>query len=111
MLSLCGSYRFRDWKPLLALVTAFTLGHSITLALSVLGKLPLHTAWGEFLIPVTIALTALWQLQQGDKKAIRTWDCCTFSPQPLGSSTVWVSLFAALDARQSGTALLAPPWL
>jgi hypothetical protein len=69
VLSLCGSYRFRDWKPLLALVTAFTVGHSITLALSVLGKLPLNTAWVEFLIPVTIALTALWQLQQGDKKS------------------------------------------
>ena len=43
----------------LRLVTAFTVGHSITLALAVLNIIPINAAWIEFLIPVTIVLTAM----------------------------------------------------
>ncbi|MBI1287182.1 MAG: HupE/UreJ family protein [Flavobacteriales bacterium] len=58
LLALCAAYVYSDWKKILVLVTAFTLGHSITLALAVLNIIPVNAAWVEFLIPVTIAATA-----------------------------------------------------
>ena len=57
--ALCLRYLVQDWKKILVLVTAFTVGHSITLALSVLGYVEVSTKWIEFLIPVTIVITAL----------------------------------------------------
>lgn len=57
--ALCLRYLFRDWKKVLILITAFTIGHSITLALSVLNVVNISTVWIEFLIPVTIVFTAL----------------------------------------------------
>ena len=59
LLALCGIYTISDWKRVLILVTAFTVGHSITLALSVLNVVHVNTALIEFLIPVTIMVTAL----------------------------------------------------
>lgn len=59
VLSLVVIYKTQDWKKILILVTAFTIGHSITLALSVLDVFRLPSDWVEFLIPLTIALTAL----------------------------------------------------
>nr|WP_068890126.1 HupE/UreJ family protein [Pedobacter panaciterrae] len=59
LLALCGVYTLGDWKRVLILVTAFTVGHSITLALSVLNVVHVNTALIEFLIPVTIMVTAL----------------------------------------------------
>ncbi len=58
LVALCSIYLFADWKKVLILVTAFTIGHSITLALSVLNLVLLPTKWIEFLIPVTIVITA-----------------------------------------------------
>lgn len=55
---LCGAYTLTDWKRVLLLVTAFTIGHSITLALSVLKVITVKTNLIEFLIPVTILVTA-----------------------------------------------------
>ena len=57
--ALCLRYVIQDWKKILILVTAFTIGHSITLALSVLNYVNISTRWIEFLIPVTILITAL----------------------------------------------------
>jgi hypothetical protein len=57
--ALCLGYLPRDWKKILVLVTAFTVGHSITLALSVLNIIEVSSKWIEFLIPVTIVITAL----------------------------------------------------
>ncbi|MEJ7560696.1 MAG: HupE/UreJ family protein [Pedobacter sp.] len=59
VMALCGIYTLKDWKKVLILVTAFTIGHSITLALSVLNILHFKTTIIEFLIPVTILVTAL----------------------------------------------------
>ena len=59
ILALCVMYQWKDWRKLLVLVTAFTIGHSITLALSVLQVIRIPSAWIEFLIPVTIVITAL----------------------------------------------------
>ncbi|AMQ01794.1 HupE / UreJ protein [Pedobacter cryoconitis] len=55
---LCGAYTLTDWKRVLLLVTAFTIGHSITLALSVFKVITVKTNLIEFLIPVTILVTA-----------------------------------------------------
>ena len=57
--ALCLGYLPKDWKKLLVLVTAFTVGHSITLALSVLNIIEVSSKWIEFLIPVTIVITAI----------------------------------------------------
>ncbi len=60
--ALCLRYLFTDWKKLLSLVTAFTIGHSLTLALSVFNIIHISSRWVEFLIPVTILFTAVSNL-------------------------------------------------
>jgi hypothetical protein len=62
--ALCLRYLLKDWKKVVVLVTAFTIGHSTTLALSALGWQPFATRWIEFLIPLTIVATALNNLAQ-----------------------------------------------
>jgi hypothetical protein len=57
VIALCAIYKISDWKKILFLVTAFTIGHSITLALSALELIEYSTDLIEFLIPVTIILT------------------------------------------------------
>jgi hypothetical protein len=57
--ALCIRYQFSDWKKWLILITAFTIGHSITLVLSVFSYLNFSTNWIEFLIPVTILITSI----------------------------------------------------
>ena len=71
--ALAAIYILRDWKQVLVLVTAFTIGHSLTLALSVLDVFRVNRAWVEFLIPCTIVFTAVSNLFQKDftKKSIR----------------------------------------
>src|ERR1700753_3008636 len=64
MAALCLRYLVRDWKKVVVLVTAFTIGHSITLALSALGLIHFDTRWIEFLIPMTIVATAAHNLVQ-----------------------------------------------
>ena len=64
VLVLAAVYLLRDWKQVLILVTAFTVGHSITLALSTLNVIQLDGALVEFLIPCTIVLTAIANLFQ-----------------------------------------------
>lgn len=59
LFALAAIYRLRDWRDSLWVVTAFTLGHSVTLALAVTGTLVLPTRLIEFLIPVTIVATCL----------------------------------------------------
>ena len=59
VLALCAVYKMGDWKRVLILVTAFTVGHSITLALATLSIVNVRTDIIEFLIPVTIFITAL----------------------------------------------------
>ncbi len=62
--ALCLRYLIKDWKKVVVLVTAFTIGHSITLALSALGLVHFATRWIEFLIPITIVATAINNLLQ-----------------------------------------------
>lgn len=62
VLALCAVYVARDWKKILILVTAFTIGHSLTLALATFNVIQVRSDLIEFLIPVTIAITALVDL-------------------------------------------------
>lgn len=62
--ALAAIYILKDWKQVLILVTAFTIGHSLTLALSVYDLIRFETRWVEFLIPCTIVITALSNLFQ-----------------------------------------------
>lgn len=59
VVALCALYLLRDWKKVLIIITAFTIGHSITLALATLDLIRLNPVLIEFLIPVTIFVTAL----------------------------------------------------
>ncbi len=59
VLVLMAIYVFKDWKKILWVVTAFTIGHSITLVLSAFDILRAPAKWIEFLIPLTIVITAL----------------------------------------------------
>ena len=56
---LCAGYALARWRELLVLITAFTVGHSLSLALATVGAVRADSSWVEFLIPVTIAATAL----------------------------------------------------
>jgi hypothetical protein len=58
LIALTIRYQFADWKKVLILVTAFTIGHSVTLALSVLNIVSYSVNWIEFLIPITILIAA-----------------------------------------------------
>jgi hypothetical protein len=58
LLALAAVYRWKDWRDSLWVITAFTVGHSVTLVLAASGALVLPIRWIEFLIPITIVLTA-----------------------------------------------------
>ncbi|MBC7423643.1 MAG: HupE/UreJ family protein [Ferruginibacter sp.] len=60
IVALAAIYLATNWKQVLVLVTAFTIGHSLTLALSVYDVIRLNGKWVEFLIPCTIISTALF---------------------------------------------------
>lgn len=68
VLALIAIYSYSDWKKILVLVTAFTIGHSITLALSILDIVRVPSDWVEFLIPLTIVLTAFGNILTKNKK-------------------------------------------
>ena len=55
-------YTFKDWKKLLILISVFTLGHTVAMLLSVYEVLTIKAEIVEFLIPVTILITALYTL-------------------------------------------------
>ncbi|MGZ8378743.1 MAG: HupE/UreJ family protein [Gemmatirosa sp.] len=57
--ALTGGYTLGAWRRLLILVTAFTVGHSITLALATLRLVAVNTAVIETLIPATILVASL----------------------------------------------------
>ncbi len=63
--ALCGIYTLADWKKVLILVTAFTIGHSVALALSVLNIVRIDSGLIEFLIPLSIVITALGNILRG----------------------------------------------
>jgi len=67
IMALCAVYQLRVWKKLLVLVTAFTIGHSITLALATLKIVTVNSAFIEFLIPITILFTCFLNFFRKEK--------------------------------------------
>ncbi len=63
IISMAALFLWKDWRRVLVLVTAFTIGHSLTLALSAYDIIRFSTTWVEFLIPITIVLTAAYDLK------------------------------------------------
>lgn len=52
------SFPIQEWKKLIGLITAFTIGHSVTLALSTLSFISIKREYCELLIALTILSTA-----------------------------------------------------
>ena len=65
LLVLVVPYAAKQWRELLGLITTFTIGHTLTLALSIYGVLNSKSPWIEFLIPLTIFVTSLGNLFSG----------------------------------------------
>ena len=59
VVALCAVYRLKDWKKIAFLITAFTIGHSVTLAFATLNIIKYSTKLIELLIPITIFLTCI----------------------------------------------------
>lgn len=55
-------YSFKDWKKVLWLITAFTIGHTLSLTLSAYNIVDVKMAIVEFLIPLTILITAIYNV-------------------------------------------------
>lgn len=62
VVALAAGYALSHWRELLILVTAFTVGHSITLALATLRIVSISSALVEVLIPITIIITGLFDV-------------------------------------------------
>ena len=63
-------YQFKQWTKVLWLITLFTIGHSITLALSAYGIININSNLVEFLIPLTIFITALMNVLTAKKASV-----------------------------------------
>ena len=72
ILILCAVYQWKEWKRVLILVTAFTVGHSLTLVLATLKLVRVNGDLIEFLIPLTIFITALSNVISR-KKRVPAW--------------------------------------
>jgi hypothetical protein len=62
LIALTVPYLFKDWKRILVLVSVFTIGHTLALLLSVFGIISIKVNLVEFLIPITILITAVYHL-------------------------------------------------
>ncbi|WP_233861089.1 HupE/UreJ family protein [Tenacibaculum piscium] len=63
-------YQFKQWKKVLWLITLFTVGHSITLALSAYGIVKINADLVEFLIPLSIFITGLLNVLTAKKASV-----------------------------------------
>jgi hypothetical protein len=72
VVALCALYLIRDWRKLLVLITAFTIGHSITLALATLEIISVNQNLIEFLITVTIFIAAVSNIFRSTEISDRT---------------------------------------
>jgi hypothetical protein len=60
--TLCSLYLFKDWRKVLLLVTAFTVGHCLTLGLSAFRLVNISPSLVETIIPITIIISALYNI-------------------------------------------------
>ena len=66
IVTLCAIFSIVQWRQLLILITAFTIGHCLTLALSALNIAQINAELVEFLIPLTILITAIYNIIRSD---------------------------------------------
>ncbi|HSW29318.1 MAG TPA: HupE/UreJ family protein [Longimicrobiales bacterium] len=71
VVALSAGYGMAHWRQLLVLVTAFTVGHSLTLALATLRLVSVSSAWVESLIPLTIMATGVFTIVEATAAARR----------------------------------------
>lgn len=71
ILTLCAAYRVDQLKNILILVTAFTVGHSLTLILAGFELISVDAYWIELLIPITIMMTSLYNISVSQKDGYR----------------------------------------
>ena len=71
VIALSSTFKLSEWRKLLVLITAFTIGHSLSLALSTFNYVIINIYWIELLIPSTILLTALFNIWLFDKYNIK----------------------------------------
>ena len=83
--ALCLPFSTRQWKPLLWLITCFTIGHSLSLILASLEVVAVSSVWIEFLIPVSIAATAVYNMIYARAVWVRN-----------NQLVMWVTLFFGL---------------
>lgn len=69
LIALMVPYAFKDWKRIFVLVTLFTLGHTLSLFLAVFGVVNINPVYIEFLIPITILVTAVFHLFTAGKNS------------------------------------------
>jgi len=69
LIALTVPYAFKDWKRVLLLISVFTLGHTLALFLSVFEFIAIRASLVEFLIPITILITAVFHLFTAGKTA------------------------------------------
>jgi hypothetical protein len=69
LMALTIPYAFKDWKRILLLVTIFTVGHTLALLLSVYGVVTIKVNIVEFLIPITILITAFFNFFTAGKSS------------------------------------------
>lgn len=69
LVALTVPYAFKDWKRVLLLVSLFTIGHTLALLLSVFGFVVIKVNLVEFLIPITILITAFFHLFTAGKSS------------------------------------------
>jgi hypothetical protein len=69
LMALAVPYAFKHWRTLLLLLTIFTIGHTLSLLLSVYGIVSFRADIIEFLILVTILFAALYNLFKAKKSA------------------------------------------
>ncbi|RRO16768.1 HupE/UreJ family protein [Flavobacteriaceae bacterium 14752] len=62
LIALVAAYTFSEGKRVFWLVTVFTLGHTLSLTLAAYKVIQVDSAWVEFLIPVSILFTALYNI-------------------------------------------------
>ena len=62
--ALTSLYNLYNWRKVLILITSFTIGHSLTLALASLSVIQFNNSWIEFLIPLTIIITCIFNIFQ-----------------------------------------------
>ena len=72
LIALAVVYDFKNWKKILWLITLFTIGHSLTLILAAYKVVNVSSQWIEFLIPLTIIITALVNIFYGKNTAKQT---------------------------------------